>query len=89
MYRGNRPNGPARVSNMLAARLFSRRRDVALQVRRFTSGAMVSVPVVIGARPHFPISRHAPVDEFESIAARLPVVRIDPDAPGAPDGTGR
>ncbi|MDN4516681.1 nitroreductase family deazaflavin-dependent oxidoreductase [Mycolicibacterium austroafricanum] len=156
MYRGNRPNGLARVLNAIAARLFaaqlfSRKRDVTLQVRGFRSGATVSVPVVIadhggrrylvsmlgenvnwvrnlrhargravlkhrgtaevvltevppadrapilkrylavapGARPHFPISRHAPLGEFSAIAAQFPVFRIDSYTPGATDGTGR
>ena len=30
-----------------------------------------------GARPHFPIDRHAPVAEFERIADRYPVFRVD------------
>lgn len=33
--------------------------------------------VAPGARPHFPIDRHAPLDEFEGIADRYPVFRID------------
>lgn len=31
-----------------------------------------------GARPHIPVSRHAPLAEFEAIAADYPVFRIDP-----------
>jgi hypothetical protein len=33
-----------------------------------------------GARPHFPIDRHAPLEEFERIAADYPVFRITPRA---------
>lgn len=29
-----------------------------------------------GARPHFPVDRHAPVEEFERIAARIPVFHV-------------
>jgi deazaflavin-dependent oxidoreductase (nitroreductase family) len=36
---------------------------------------------VPGARPHFPISQHADVSDFEVIAARYPVFLIDPPAP--------
>jgi len=36
-----------------------------------------------GARPHIPVSRHAPLAEFEAVAADYPVFRIDP-ARGAP-----
>lgn len=40
-----------------------------------------------GARPHIPADRHAPVEEFERIAARFPVFRIatNPGGVGAPD----
>jgi hypothetical protein len=38
-----------------------------------------------GARPHFPIDRHAPEAAFATIAARYPVFRITPpDAPIPP-----
>ena len=30
-----------------------------------------------GARPHIPISKDAPISEFESIAAKYPVFRLD------------
>ena len=40
--------------------------------------------VAPGARPHFPVSRRAPVEEFERIAARYPVFRITPDPAGGP-----
>lgn len=32
-----------------------------------------------GARPHFPIARDAPLDQFETIAADFPVFRVEPD----------
>jgi len=31
-----------------------------------------------GARPHIPVDRNAPVEEFEEVAARIPVFRITP-----------
>lgn len=34
-----------------------------------------------GARPHIPIDRHAPLEEYEAIAAQFPVFRITARAP--------
>lgn len=31
-----------------------------------------------GARPHIPVDRHAPLAEFEAVAARFPVFRVEP-----------
>jgi quinol monooxygenase YgiN len=42
-----------------------------------------------GARPHLPVDRHAPLEEFERIAAQFPVFRIIPAAPGAERGDGQ
>jgi len=39
--------------------------------------------VAPGARPRIPVSRKAPVEEFERIAAQFPVFRID-DRPEQP-----
>jgi hypothetical protein len=36
-----------------------------------------------GARPHIPVDRHAPAQEFEQIAAQIPVFRITPRVTGA------
>jgi hypothetical protein len=33
-----------------------------------------------GARPHVPVDRHAPLAEFEAVADRYPVFRMDPAA---------
>jgi len=38
--------------------------------------------VAPGARPHFPIDRRAPLGEFEEIAYRYPVFRINSDTVG-------
>jgi polyisoprenoid-binding protein YceI len=59
--------------------------------RRATPCRLVEVPVserapiikrylarVPGARPHVPVGRHAPLADFESIAARYPVFRVVP-----------
>ncbi|WP_199565327.1 nitroreductase/quinone reductase family protein [Spongiactinospora rosea] len=56
-----------------------RRRQVALQevepalrppiIRRY-------LRLAPGARPHIPVNRHAPLDDFERIADRVPVFRI-------------
>jgi hypothetical protein len=35
--------------------------------------------VVPGARPHIPMDRRAPVEQFETIASDYPVFRVDPD----------
>jgi deazaflavin-dependent oxidoreductase (nitroreductase family) len=41
--------------------------------------------VAPGARAHFPVSRHAPLADFERIADQYPVFRITaPTAPAAP-----
>jgi hypothetical protein len=34
-----------------------------------------------GARPHVPVDRHAPVEEFEQIAPQVPVFRITTEQP--------
>jgi hypothetical protein len=48
--------------------------------------------VAPGARPHFPIDRHASVQEFEGIVGRYPVFRITaastPTSPGTSRGRG-
>lgn len=36
---------------------------------------------VPGARPHFPVSRRADIDEFAAIAQRYPVFLVEPDTP--------
>jgi hypothetical protein len=35
-----------------------------------------------GARPHLPVDRRAPLEEFTRIADRVPVFRVRPDRPG-------
>lgn len=32
--------------------------------------------VAPGARPHIPVDRHAPLEDFERVAARIPVFRV-------------
>jgi hypothetical protein len=44
--------------------------------------------VAPGARPHIPVDRHAPVEEFERIAAQFPVFRVTTDQPAHGDGPG-
>ncbi|MEV0738810.1 nitroreductase/quinone reductase family protein [Streptomyces sp. NPDC050549] len=39
-----------------------------------------------GARPHLPVDRRAPLEEFVRIADRVPVFRVRPDRPGSGDG---
>ena len=64
---------------------------VTLRHRHATPCRLVEVPVserapiirryldrVPGARPHVPVDRHAPLADFESIAARYPVFRAVP-----------
>lgn len=41
---------------------------------------------VPGARPHVPVDRHAPLAEFQAIAARYPVFLVMPDSPRAAKG---
>jgi hypothetical protein len=44
--------------------------------------------VAPGARPHLPVDRHAPLEEFERIADQYPVFHITPDAPITERGDG-
>ena len=38
-----------------------------------------------GARPHIPVSMHAPIADFDAIAARFPVFRVlEPGSAGSP-----
>ncbi|WP_276806472.1 hypothetical protein [Mycobacterium nebraskense] len=46
------------------------------------------VAVAPGARPHIPLTRNAPLAEFERIAARYPVFRITPEDPSCPQQHG-
>jgi len=69
-----------------------------LRHRRAVACRLVEMPVserapiikryleqVPGARPHIPVDRRAPVADFEAIAPRYPVFRVDPLAgPGRP-----
>jgi hypothetical protein len=34
-----------------------------------------------GARPHIPVSKDAPLSEFEKIASQFPVFRLEPETP--------
>ena len=43
--------------------------------------------VAPGARPHLPVDRHAPLEEFERIADQYPVFRITPASAPDPPGT--
>jgi len=40
-----------------------------------------------GARPHLPVDRRAPLEEFARIADRVPVFRIRPDRPEPGEGS--
>ena len=33
-----------------------------------------------GARPHIPVDKDAPLSEFENIASRYPVFKVEPQA---------
>src|SRR6266498_2889538 len=48
-------------------------------VRRYLS-------VAPGARPHIPVDRHAPVEDFDRIAAQIPVFRVATDQPAHEPG---
>jgi hypothetical protein len=104
LYRGGRPNRLARVMNWVrnlhavqgrAVLRHGRRERVRLDevepglrapiLRRYLACAP-------GARPHIPVDRRAPLEEFERIASRIPVFRITARAdkercvvPKAPD----
>jgi deazaflavin-dependent oxidoreductase (nitroreductase family) len=65
---------------------------VTLRHRRTVGCQLVEIPVndrapiikryltvAPGARPHIPMDRRAPVEQFETIASDYPVFRVDPD----------
>jgi hypothetical protein len=78
------------VRNVRAARgLAAPRRGIREQVQLEEVGPGDRAPILrrylavaLGARPHLPVDRHAPLEEFERIADQYPVLRIIP-APGA------
>jgi hypothetical protein len=41
-----------------------------------------------GARAHIPVDRRAPLEEFDRVAAQIPVFRITPDRPDPWDTDG-
>lgn len=65
-------------------------RREAVRLAEVSAGARPAIlrrylAVAPGARPHIPVDRHAPIEEFSRIAAQFPVFRIttvtaDPDA---------
>jgi polyisoprenoid-binding protein YceI len=80
------------VQNVRAAN-----RRATLRHRRAVACRLVEVPVserapvikryleqVPGARPHIPVSRRAPVADFEAIAPRYPVFKVTPLGPTRP-----
>jgi hypothetical protein len=40
------------------------------------------VRIALSGRHHFPLTVNAPLSDFEAIAGRYPVYRIDPELPG-------
>jgi hypothetical protein len=44
--------------------------------------------VAPGARPHLPVDRRAPLEEFERIAGQIPVFRVTADRPDPRDAGG-
>jgi quinol monooxygenase YgiN len=85
------------VRNVRAARgLAALRRGIREQVQLEEVGPGDRAPILRrylavapGARPHLPVDRHAPLEEFERIADQFPVFRINPAAPGAERGDGQ
>jgi deazaflavin-dependent oxidoreductase (nitroreductase family) len=56
-----------------------RRKDVRLEEVRPAGRAAILrryLDIAPGARPHFPIDRHAPLEQFDRIAADYPVFRV-------------
>ena len=74
------------VRNVRAAEgraVLHRRGSEAVRLEEVQPGARAAIlrrylAVAPGARPHFPVDRQAPLDEFEKIADRYPVFRIAP-----------
>ncbi|MTE14896.1 DUF385 domain-containing protein [Nocardia sp. CT2-14] len=73
------------VRNLRAAggrAVLHRRGSEAVQLEEVAPDARAPIlrrylAIAPGARPHFPIDRNAPLDEFEKIADEYPVFRID------------
>jgi len=45
-------------------------------VKRPTASSAADLALAPGARPHVPVDRRAPVEEFEQIAPQIPVFRV-------------
>lgn len=77
----------ARAAGGLAVLRHGRREDVRL-VEDFSDRRPAILrrylEVAPGARPHFPVGRHASLAEFERIAGRYPVFRITPASTSPP-----
>ncbi len=44
----------------------------------------MTAPAAPGARPHIPVGKDAPLDEFEQVAPLIPVFRITAVRPAGP-----
>lgn len=80
---GERANwvGNVRADEGRAVLRHGRREAVKLAEVRVSERAPVLrryLEVAPGGRPHIPVDRHAPLEEFERVAERYPVFRIEP-----------
>jgi hypothetical protein len=79
-------DGAGWVRNVRAAQGRAMLRHGRREVVRLDEVAVADRPPIVkrylalapGARPHIPVDRNAPVEEFEEVAARIPVFRITP-----------
>lgn len=84
MYAGGRGDATARrharLWGWVQARGWLPRRWITLEVPARERPPILArhVAKVPGGRPHIPVPPGAPIEEFEEIAARYPVFRIDP-----------
>jgi hypothetical protein len=76
----------ARAADGLAVLRYGPREDVRLVEEFSDHRAMILrryLEVAPGARPHFPIDRRAPREEFELLVGRYPIFRITPASTSA------
>jgi hypothetical protein len=91
-----RKGGPYRDRNVRAAggrAVLRHGRREAVRLEEVDPGARAPIlrrylALAPGARAHIPVDRRAPLEEFDRIAAQIPVFRITADQPDPHDTNG-
>ncbi len=84
---GNDANWVRNVRAAQGRAVLRRRGRVPVRLEEIDPGARAPIlrrylAVAPGARPHIPVDRHAPLAEFERVAAQFPVFRLTIDPTG-------